>query len=89
MDLEAFKSNIVTNVYHIRSDKKNSVHKHQHHDEVFYVIKGDGLGVLEYEEIALTVGSIFVVPAGTMHTLRSESNLWVSSFLIPVLNVED
>ena len=86
MDLEAIKTNIVTNVYHIKSDKKVALHKHMNHNELFYCIKGDGFGVLENEEIKLTEGKVFVVPSGTMHALRTESNLWVTSFLIPVLS---
>ena len=85
MDLEAIKLKIVTNVYHIKSDKKVALHKHGNHDELFYCIKGEGFGVLETEEVNLTVGKIFIVPAGTMHALRTDNDLWVSSFLIPVL----
>lgn len=85
MDLEAVKTSIVTNVYHILSDKKVALHKHNNHNELFYCIKGEGFGVLENEEINLTEGKVFVVPSGTMHSLRTDSNLWVSSFLIPVL----
>lgn len=83
MDLENIKNSIVTNVYHIPSDKKVPLHKHDNHDEVFYCIKGDGFGVLEDKEIKLTVGEAFIVPAGEMHSLRSDNNLYVSSFLIP------
>ena len=39
MDLEAIKTNIVTNVYHIKSDKKVALHKHMNHNELFYCIK--------------------------------------------------
>jgi quercetin dioxygenase-like cupin family protein len=85
MDLVAIKTNIVTNVYHIKSDKKVALHKHVNHNELFYCIKGEGFGVLENEEIELTEGKVFVVPFGTLHSLRTDSNLWVSSFLIPVL----
>ena len=85
MDTEEFKSNIVTNLYHITSDKKVNLHKHQHHDEVFYCIKGEGFGGLENEEIELNVGKVFIVLADTLHALRTNSNLWVSSFLIPVV----
>lgn len=88
MDLEAIKSNIVTNVYHIKSDKKVALHKHNNHDEIFYCIKGEGFGVLEHEEIKLTSGKAFIVSAGTMHALRTDSNLLVSSFLIPVVSEE-
>lgn len=86
MDLEAIKTSIVTNVYHIKSDKKVELHKHKNHNELFYCIKGEGFGVLENEEIKLEAGNVFVVPSGTLHTLRTDNNLWVSSFLIPVLS---
>ena len=85
MDLEEIKSQIKTNVYHITDDKKVALHKHANHDELFYCIKGSGYGVLENEEIELKVGEVFNVPAGTLHALRTNSNLWVSSFLIPVI----
>lgn len=85
MDLEAIKTNIVTNVYHIKSDKKVALHKHVNHNELFYCIKGEGFGVLENEVIELSEGRVFIVPANSMHALRTETDLWVSSFLIPVL----
>lgn len=88
MDIEAIKANIATNVYHIKSDKTVTLHKHPNHNELFYCIKGEGFGVLENEEIELTVGKVFIVPAGTMHALKTNCNLWVSSFLIPVLKSE-
>lgn len=85
MDLEKIKQSIVTNVYHIPANKDVALHKHPKHDEVFYCVKGEGFGVLENDEIELTVGKVFIVPAGTMHALRSENDLYVSSFLIPVV----
>jgi quercetin dioxygenase-like cupin family protein len=86
MNLESIKDGIVTNVYHIPQEKKVALHKHPKHDEIFYCVKGEGFGVLEDKEIKLTVGEAFIVPAGVMHALRSDSNLYVSSFLIPVVN---
>lgn len=85
MNLENIKNSIVTNVYHIPADKKIALHKHSKHDEIFYCIKGEGFGVLEDREVELTIGKAFIVPAGEMHALRSDSNLYVSSFLIPVV----
>lgn len=85
MNLEEIKKSIVTNVYHIPEDKKVPLHKHPKHDEIFYCIKGEGFGVLEDREVELTIGKAFIVPAGEMHALRSDSNLYVSSFLIPVV----
>jgi len=88
MDLEAIKGQIVTNVYHIDADKKVPLHKHNKQDEIFYCIKGAGYGVLENDEIELSVGKAFIVPAGTMHALRTDNELYVSSFLIPVVEPE-
>lgn len=85
MNLKNIKESIVTNVYHIPADKKVPLHKHQKHDEIFYCIKGEGFGVLDDKEVELTVGKSFIVPAGEMHALRSDSNLYVSSFLIPIV----
>lgn len=85
MNLEKIKESIVTKVYHIPEEKKVPLHKHPKHDEIFYCIKGEGFGVLEDREVELTIGKAFIVPAGEMHSLRSDSNLYVSSFLIPVI----
>lgn len=86
VDIEAIKKEIVTNVYHIPGGKKVPLHKHPKSDEIFYCIKGTGFGVLEDTEIELSVGKIFNVPAGIMHALRSDGNLYVTSFLIPVID---
>ena len=85
MDIYAIKKEIVTNVYHIPGGKKVPLHKHLKSDEIFYCIKGTGFGVLEGKEIELSVGKTFNVPAGIMHALRSDENLYVTSFLIPVI----
>ena len=86
MDKDFINSKIKTNVYHIKSDSKVVLHKHLTFDEVFYCIKGKGFGILENEEKELSVGDVFVVKENTMHALRSESEMWVSSFLIPVID---
>ena len=86
--MEDIKSRIKTNVYHITSDKKVALHKHKNHDEIFYCMKGTGFGVMENKEIELMRGTVFNVPSGTLHALRTDSHLWISSFLIPVLTEE-
>lgn len=85
MDLQSIKNGITVNVYHIDSAKKVPLHKHVKHDEVFYCMKGKGLGVLESGEVELTPGKVFIVPAGTTHSMKSDSHIYVSSFLIPVV----
>ena len=86
MDLNSIKESIVKNVYHIPSDKKVPLHKHAEQDEIFYCIKGSGFGVLEDSEVELNVGVSFTVPAGTMHSVRSDGDLYVTAFLVPVVN---
>lgn len=86
MDLDSIKESIVTNVYHVPSDRKVPLHKHAEQDEIFYCIKGSGFGVLEDGEVELGVGTSFIVPAGTMHSLRSDGELYVSAFLVPVVD---
>jgi mannose-6-phosphate isomerase-like protein (cupin superfamily) len=84
MDLNSIKESIVTKVYHVHSETKVPLHKHEEQDEIFYCIKGSGFGVLKDGEVELSVGKAFIVSAGTMHSLRSEGDLYVSSFLVPV-----
>ena len=85
MDINQIKEAIVKNVYHIDAAKKVPLHKHDKHNEIFYCIAGEGCGVLEDREFTLTVGEIFHVTAGVLHALRTDSDLYVASFLIPVV----
>ena len=86
MDVNAVKESIVKNVYHLDSEKKVPLHKHAEQDEIFYCMKGSGFGVLEDREVKLDVGQSFIVAAGIMHSLRTDGELYVSSFLVPILD---
>lgn len=86
MDLNSIKESIEKNVYHIHSDMKVPLHKHAKQDEIFYCIKGSGFGVLEDGEVELSVGKSFTAPAGIKHSLRSDGDLYVSAFLVPVVD---
>jgi len=86
MDLDAIKEAIITKVCHVTSETKVPLHKHDGKDEIFYCIKGSGFGVLEDKETELTVGKEFIVKTGVMHSLRSDKDLYVSSFLIPIVD---
>jgi len=89
MDLELIKEALKVHVYHIPSDKNVPLHKHDDLDEIFYCIKGSGFGVLENSEVVMTVGDTFVVPAGVMHSLRSDDELYVTALLVPVVDGKD
>ncbi len=86
MDLKSIKESIVNHVYHISTETKVPLHKHDDKDESFYCIKGYGFGVLEDSEVELNVGDAFIVPAGTMHSLRSDGELHVTATLVPVVD---
>ncbi len=85
MDLDLIKEKVKVNVYHIPKEKVVAMHQHPRHDEVFYCIKGTGYGVLEDSEVFLEHGKAFIVKAGTMHALRSDDELYVTSIIIPVV----
>ncbi len=86
MDVNSIKESIVKNVYHIPSDKKVPLHKHDKQDEIFYCIKGSGFGVLEDKEVELIVGMSFIVPAGILHSVRSDEEIYVVAILVPVVD---
>ena len=85
MDLNLIKEATVKNAYHISTESKVPMHAHEKHDEIFYCIKGSGIGVLEDGEIELTVGKAMIVPAGKKHSLKSNGDLYVTAFLIPII----
>ena len=84
MDLEQARDAIVAKVYHIVADRKVALHRHADKDEVFSCMGGSGFGVLETGEEPLSPGKTFVARAGTMHALRTEGDLYVASFMVPV-----
>lgn len=86
MDLNSIKDSIIQNVYHIPSNKKVPLHKHAKQDEIFYCVKGSGFGVLKDSEVELGVGEAFIAPAGEMHSLRSDGDLYVIALLVPVVD---
>jgi len=86
MDLNLIEESIEKHVYHITSKAEVSLHIHEGLDEIFYCIKGSGFAVLEDIEVELNVGVLFIAPAGTRHSLRSNGDLYVTAFLIPVMD---
>lgn len=52
-------------------------HFHEHHDEVFDVIRGRGVFFIEDEAVDFGPGMTIVVPAGTRHGLQAGDETWV------------
>ena len=84
MDLSAIEKAIKTNVYHIHPDLKVPYHEHGTQDEIFYCIKGAGIGIVDGKEVELKVGDVMLAPAGAMHSLKTDKELYVTATLIPV-----
>jgi quercetin dioxygenase-like cupin family protein len=84
MELGKIREAIVTNVYHITPGKIVPLHRHQDQDEIFYCLKGEGFGVLEDGEMELTAGKVFIAPAGAAHSIRSDSDIYIAAFLVPL-----
>jgi len=52
-------------------------HHHEHHDEIFDVIRGRGTFFIGNEAIDFGPGMTIVVPAGTQHGLLAGDEPWV------------
>ena len=86
MELKNISESIEVKVYHITPEMKVPLHDHKDKDEIFYCIKGSGFGVLSDSQVELTVGKAFIVRAGKKHSLRTDDNLHVTSFIVPVVD---
>jgi len=85
LDLDLIKDSLETKVYHISADSVVPIHNHYGHDEVFYCLTGKGTCLLDDHVLEVEGGISFVVKAGEKHTLKTESDLYVTAFLIPVI----
>lgn len=50
-------------------------HSHEHRDETWTVVSGEGIAVVDDAEIKLTTGTMLRLPAGCRHTAIAESEL--------------
>ena len=71
-----------TNVTQIREHGGAAAHIHREHDEIIYVVEGDGEFRLGDEVRQVKPGDLIVAPAGTVHgpTPRSPRFVFVSVF---------
>jgi mannose-6-phosphate isomerase-like protein (cupin superfamily) len=53
-------------------------HRHEHEDELFYVVRGRMRIQYEYgQEVALEPGSVHVVPRGVLHNPIADEECWI------------
>ena len=65
--------------------QEHAVHTHQGMDKVYQVIEGQGLFLLEGEEVPMQAGTLLVAPEGVPHGIRNTGaeRLLVLAILAP------
>jgi|GEM_PF-116035 len=84
VDFESLKEGLETKTYLVPPSVKVPLHEHATQDEIFYCVKGNGIGIVDDKEFRFSPSDVFIAPAGTMHSVRSDETLFLMAFLIPV-----
>jgi len=84
VDFKALKEGLETRTYMVPPTMEVPMHEHATQDEIFYCVKGTGIGIVDDKEFKFAPGDIFVAPAGSMHSIESDEVLFLMAFLIPV-----
>ena len=65
--------------------QEHALHAHAGQDKVYQVIEGEGLFLLEGQELAMTAGDLLVAPEGVPHGVRNSGagRLLVLAILAP------
>lgn len=50
-------------------------HSHDHRDEVWVVVSGQGTAVIDVQEKAITIGDVVTMKAGCRHTVKAITEL--------------
>jgi quercetin dioxygenase-like cupin family protein len=65
--------------------QQHALHAHAGQDKVYHVLEGEGLFLLEGQELPMTAGNLLVAPEGVPHGVRNtgDSRLLVLAILAP------
>jgi len=65
--------------------QEHSLHAHAGQDKVYHVLEGEGVFLLETQELSMVAGDLLVAPEGVPHGVRNtgESRLLVLAILAP------
>ena len=65
--------------------QSHALHAHHGMDKLYYVLEGEGVFLLESEELPMRAGDALVAPDGVAHGIRntSEARLLVMAVLAP------
>ncbi|MEW5734720.1 MAG: cupin domain-containing protein [Thermodesulfobacteriota bacterium] len=80
----------VANVHRV-TVSRGDAHFHEGYDEVYYVLEGNGLIVLDGSEHRLCPGAVAVVPRKMVHSIRADRGETLSFIIFgtPAMSVED
>lgn len=84
VDFKSLKEGLESKTYLIPPTVKVPFHEHATQDEIFYCVKGSGIGIVDDKEFEFSPSDIFIAPAGSIHSIKSDETLYVMAFLIPV-----
>lgn len=65
--------------------QEHALHAHDGQDKVYHVLEGDGLFLLEGQELSMTRGDLLVAPDGVPHGVRNNGSqrLLILAILAP------
>ena len=80
-----------TSNIHVVSVTQGNEHFHQGYDEVYYFLSGAGVITLDKKSYPVRPGAVVVIPAGMIHSLKSDSNEPLEFIIIgtPPMPIED
>jgi len=84
VDFEKIRENLEIKTYLIPEHVDVPYHEHPSSDEIFYCIKGSGIGIVDDNKFDFNPGDTFIAPAGSIHSIESYETQLVLAFLIPV-----
>jgi quercetin dioxygenase-like cupin family protein len=57
-------------------------HPHPRHDELYLVVEGTGIGILDGERFAIGTGDMYVLKAGQSHGMHNDSDQPLVFFML-------
>jgi len=84
VDFKTMKEGLEVKTYMVPPTFEVPLHEHATQDEIFYCVKGHGIGIVDDKRIEFSPGDIFVAPAGSIHSVESDETLFLMAFLMPV-----
>ena len=86
--LDVQKNSLTVRVTLLKGHSLN-YHSHRHRDEIWTIIKGNGVAIVDGGKIVVTVGDIVRLPRESKHTIYAESDLQIIEVQLGEIAFED